>query len=109
MKTFNDHLNFYAWDFAHAEGDTIREKYLTLYQLIDIGFCVRSTGDSPYIIANKILASAFVVLETFKSYGKKIIFEPKYEKLENDMLHHGRVYTENSNTRSGFDIYEDPN
>lgn len=110
MKTFNDHLSFYAWDFAHAEGDTIREKYLKLYELIDISCCVRSgKDDSPYIITNKELASVFVVLETLKLHKKKIVFEPKYEKLDNDILYHGRIYTENSNIKSGFEIYEDPN
>jgi hypothetical protein len=106
MKSFYEHIEFFSWDFVFAEGDTIKEKYVTLYKTLDsIVAFTRAKEDKPYIIGNFEIISALVVLDGMDiGQGRKIIFEfSKQENTVEDVLHYGHVH---SGIR-GFEVYQD--
>jgi len=111
MKSFHEQLSTYAWDMVFTEGDTIKEKYVTLYERIDsIGFITRNGQDDiPYVICHKDLASIFCVFDGVKlRKNEKIITDFKYDNRD-DTTFVGHIKTEGSYVKSGFDLYEDEN
>src|SRR5574343_169843 len=89
--------NVYAWDFVFSEGDTIKDKYRNLVEIL-YTLCVRKDGEA-LVIANKELSSVIEV-----SYFEKEEFIPEYKELDG-MIYVGEIKKNcGDNYISGFRI-----
>src|SRR4051812_32397588 len=92
----------YAWDFILCEGDTLREKYTNLYEIVRTR-CLRQIAKN---------TKAFVVCEASLCIGLVTTlvegFTPKYEKI-GDLTYVGDFSQTcgGNGYHTGFQLYED--
>jgi hypothetical protein len=90
MNCWKSPDNTYAWDFIFSEGESLLEKYGSLYENIRTLVLNKNNLEKPFVVGNRAATS---MLEVTVGVGKHkdSKFEPRYNHLINGLDHIGSI------------------
>jgi hypothetical protein len=106
MKLKEAQNGIHAWDFCFSEGDTIKEKYESLYEMVRTLALHKNGAEAALVFSKKPAVSALTVSADFHSETE---FVPHYKDVAEGVRYIALVERScgNNGYNTGFKLYED--